>query len=272
MQYVIIRERSFSSITFYEILFTWKDECLQLNQNVERFKERILSKQYIPECNVEIIKVISQPFLCDEVSQHKIIHTNGIWLVANDCIAKGENVYEGIPAKAQFYDVEICEKDCDLIKKLFNKLNISMHYPLSLYHGTKNSLRKEIVKEGLKESFGMLGDAIYVGTFWKACRFASFDKTYHHQDGCIFKILAFVKEIQNYPFEHWKCDCCSSEISDHKSIWKLIHDGAHVNIGKERGQLKNEEWAVKEHLQFITHVAECEKYEYTPYKRNIKII
>lgn len=274
MNQVIVRERLFNYITFHEYLFIPLDGKLCICRDIERFKDRIISQTLIAEMNTVIIKVRSTGFPCDEITSDKLKKSSGIWIVSNDCVPKGENKFENIPGKAQFYDLEIMEKDANFILKLCSRVwPGSQAYPLSLYHGTAKIKREGIVHNGgLQETFGMLGDAVYLGTFWKASRFAAFDKKYHAQEGEVFRTLVFVKEFQEFPLEHWACFCCGLDISDHKGIWKLLFDGAHVNIGNMKGQLRNEEWAVKQRVQFITHVAGIQPYEYTPYKRNIKIV
>jgi len=274
MNQIIVRERLYNNISFHEFLFIPIDGKLYICKNVERFKERILTQSFIAEMNTVIIKVKSTAFPCDEISSEKLKNSNGVWIVPNDCMPKGENKFEKIAGKAQFYDIEICEKDASHILKLCSKVwPGSQTYPMSLYHGTSKNRREEIVHDGgLQETFGMLGDAVYLGTFWKASRFAAFDKNYHAQEGEVYRTLVFVKEFQEFPLEHWACFCCDLDISDHKGIWKLLFDGAHVNIGNTKGKLRNEEWAVKQRVQFITHVAGIQSYEYTPYKRNIKIV
>jgi len=274
MNQIIIRERVLDTFTFHEVLFIFEKDKLCICKNADRFKDRIISQTLIAEFNTTLIKVRSHGFFCDEITSDKIKKSNGIWLVANDCVPKGENKFENIPGRSQFYDMEIVDKDAAFITKLFDRVwPQSTSFPLSLYHGTMKVKREGIVHSGgLEESFGMLGDAVYLGTFWKASRFAAFDKKYHPQEGEVYRTLVFVKEFQQFPLEHWECFCCGLDISDHKGIWKLLFDGAHVNVGNKKGDLRNEEWAVKQRVQFITHVAGIQPYEYTPYKRNIKIV
>jgi hypothetical protein len=142
------------------------------------------------------------------------------------------------------------------------------------YHGTDAKNAESIEKEGLKESWGMLGKAVYVGSFWKSCRFACFNKLYHAQPGKVFRVFAFAKVIEHFPNETWQCLCspeCKKSSSDHLGIWQIMNDGAHVNVGNIKGDLKNEEWAFKERFIHVTSFAEIQPYEYSPFKRNILI-
>lgn len=122
----------------------------------------------------------------------------------------------------------------------------------------------------------MLGKAIYAANFWKACRFACFTKEYHDQEGVVLKILVFVNpdKFQTFPFIPWTCQCspeCKKSCSDHLGIWQIMYDGAHVKTGNEKGELKNEEWGIKERFVYITSYAEIKNYTFSPYKRNIEI-
>ena len=50
------------------------------------------------------------------------------------------------------------------------------------YHGTSKEAFKEIVHSELKCTFGMLGTGVYIGSFWKACRFAARDQVYQERE------------------------------------------------------------------------------------------
>lgn len=63
------------------------------------------------------------------------------------------------------------------------------------YHGTSKECFKQIVKSELKCTFGMLGTGIYVGSFWKACRFAARDQSYEiRSNPTVLRILWTCKE------------------------------------------------------------------------------
>lgn len=274
---MLVRERFLLNHKFYEFLFVYKDGKLVLSPWQTKFNGRVESHKFIAECNggEDLIIVKSQGFLKEEeTSYEKIENSQGIWLVPNDCIEKGEYSPEKVPGIAQFYGIEIDKLDCKRVLHMCNKLFINVSFPISAYHGTEKSNQSAIFKDGLKESFGMLGNAVYLGTFWKACRFACFTHDYFDRSGIVYRVLVFLKSFQEFPFESWKCECdnkCGGTMSDHSSLWKILHDGAHVSSGTEKGDLKNEEWAVKDRVVSLTHVAEIVPYHYNPLKRNIKI-
>ena len=274
---MLIRERYFQSQKFFEFLFVYKDGELVLSPWQSKFTGRVESHRIIPECNggEDLILVKSQTFdKEEEISHDKLENSQGIWIVPNDCIEKGEYTPGGIEGIAQFYDTVINKKDCKRVLHICDKLFININFPISAYHGTEKINQSQILKNGIQESYGMLGHAVYLGTFWKACRFACFTKDYFAQPGIVYRVLVFLKSFQEFPFESWECSCdakCGSSISDHLSTWKLSHDGAHVSQGTQKGDLKNEEWAVKDRVITLTHVAEIVPYHYNPLKRNIKI-
>ena len=278
---IICRERKWNDITFFEYLFEYDEKChnLKFARWNKRYENRIKENKIIHVNNNEIkfVTVNSTPFEMEEFTNYKIKNSQGIWLLSNDVLKKGENKFQEIEGKRSFFSLEICEKDAQLLELLLNKLNISLHFPMVCYHGTDSVFAEKIQKEGLKESWGMLGKAVYVGTFWKACRFACFDKEYHEQQGKVFRVLSFAQTIQNFPMDPitlWKCPCsedCNKHCSDHLGIWQIMNDGAHVEIGNEKGDLKNEEWAIKERFVFVTSYAEIQPYSYSPFKRNTQI-
>jgi len=278
---IICRNREWNDIHYKEFLFEYdiKTNLLKLAKWHPRFNKRILTKEeiIIDTINYKCVTVDSKAFDMEEFSSYKIKNTQGIWLVPNDIVKKGENKFEKIEGKRCFFDVAIQEEDAQILEVFFDKQKISKDFPMVAYHGTDLIHAKSIEKEGLKESWGMLGKAVYVGTFWKACRFACFDKQYHAQPGQVFRLYAFAKTFQHFPFDPeklWECPCsteCKKHCSDHLGIWQIMNDGAHVNIGNSKGNLKNEEWAFKERFVFLTSYAEIEPYTYNPFKRNIQI-
>jgi hypothetical protein len=50
------------------------------------------------------------------------------------------------------------------------------------YHGTSREAFCAIAASGFKSTFGMLGTGVYVGSFWKACRFAARDQLYQERE------------------------------------------------------------------------------------------
>jgi hypothetical protein len=58
------------------------------------------------------------------------------------------------------------------------------------YHGTSRELFSKISEGGLKCTYGMLGTGVYVGSFWKACRFACRGQDYVEKPNpTVFRVL-----------------------------------------------------------------------------------
>ena len=68
--------------------------------------------------------------------------------------------------------------------------------PRVVYHGTARENVRSIVSEGLRPTFGMVGLAVYFGTFWKAFRFATRTQTYEKRPGAMLRYYAFWRRVQ----------------------------------------------------------------------------
>ena len=156
-----------------------------------------------------------------------------VWLVGDDFTPRGGFKPENVEDKPVYFDTVISTTDS--LKVLRHKHDISqlLHCniePLALYHGSGADKRELIIKQGLKLSFGMLGDAVYLGTFFKACRYASRQQNYEFRnEGVIFRCLAFAlpTKTKQYPLQEYACTCkkCTEEksgfekVSDHFAQW-----------------------------------------------------
>jgi hypothetical protein len=114
-----------------------------------------------------------------------------------------------------------------------------------MYHGTAECNVDTIKASGLQPHAGMLGFGVYLGTFWKATRYACLTQSYKPQSGSVFRVFAFPTNLIELP-STWKCDCgcLTPEIADHKGALK--HD-IHLSQShlKRDGRVKNEEWVIK---------------------------
>jgi len=263
--------------TFYEFLFLpFTDDHLILklpNELPKRFENRILNKKQTKYFTLFHVK--SNAFENIEILSLKHIReSEGIWLCPNDVLKKSENLKEGIEGKRTFFSVEIDEESSKYLELFCNIQKISLDFPLCLYHGTKFTkiTRQSILTNGLQETNGMLGCGVYLGTFWKACRFAGFTKDYFNQEGEIYRVLCFPKLMETFPRIGWTCQCCQKNICDHAGLWRIIYDGVHVTSENEKGKLKNDEWAMKDRYILCTHTCNLQEYEYSPFKRNMKIV
>jgi len=219
-----------------------------------KFTNRILAstKDYIL---VESAR-FSHPVLATKSDMH------AVWITANDCVEKG--------GKPHCMSIPIHASACQSILSVSVILKDTP--PLVVYHGTAVTNVNAILKSGLQESFGMLGNAIYGANVWKATRFACFGQDYVRRAGALFRVLLFPATIAEFPRNEWSCTCerCKlkpcSVICDHLALWKDFHQIAHANVTPSKGEktrtghdkflLKNEEWAFsKAAPHTVTHYA-----------------
>lgn len=268
---IIYRKRDF----FYEYYLTPINNILCIPKiTPQKFDNRIQCFSIFKGYKCIEVKSNVQPF--SEINFHYLAHCEGVWIVADDTIKKGDFKPEGVEGKRQFFGMEIDEQ-CEIINLFDSFLNPTIKV-LSLYHGTNQENMSQIIQNGYKETEGMLGKGVYMGTFWKGARFACFDKKYVKRKGIITRNIVFgnIAELKE------KCDCnCDSKISDHLSIWRKNFDGLHCTKqeqstgigrdGKPKYLLKNDEWIVKSTNIILTHSAniEIKGESYEPLNRSI---
>lgn len=226
-----------------------------------RFEGRIIksfSIQVSSLCGNDVVPCVLVDSKAPGVMKQTLqdITANGVWACYQDTISRGsyagnENIVRGFPS---FFGLHIHPS---IYFKLYNGLseaylalglNIS-HEPYIVYHGTARSTVPEILKKGLKSSYGMLGQAIYFGTFWKAFRFATRTQDYTKRQGAILRLYAFWHKVHVRTLDSDYCNCAkciktrqtdSRRLADHDSLWASFGDAVHVVAG---GPLKNEEYA-----------------------------
>ena len=269
---VIYRKILLQDKWYYEFLFVPHKNILILPIKIpSKYMSRIIN---IQNNYVEVISTKNNVLL---VSKHSLLNSDGIWLLGNDCIGKGG--IEQIHNVTQFMSIPINLKDAQIVQE-FNK-SLEQLNVYSLYHGTHVKNIQSILRDGLDETYGMLGNGVYLGTFWKASRFACFSQTYEKQDGAIFRVIVH-GSIQNLPLENWKCECCDNIIADHASKWKTNYNGICANPtktnlinkdGKPKYLLRNEEWCVQKQNVQLSHYAliQSSNYQYDPLCRKIQI-
>jgi hypothetical protein len=240
------------NLSYFEYLVVPKDGKLVLPDDLPfRFNTRIES--YFENG----IVVQSIPHQKKIITRKGILEGNGVWIVADDCTKRGQ--YGDVDGIRQFMSVEIDE---DAAKKIKNHSDSQTSFkPLSLYHGTTPECIEKIFSFTICPSYGgMLGDAVYVGTFWKAVRFATMTQDYKHREGALLRVLVMARSVVDLPRPGWYCkceDCLSSrkinQIADHDGTFLNTFDCVHVNTCDK---LKNEEWALGPMCMFVvTHAA-----------------
>ena len=295
MVYIIYRKRNLKQVNFFEYFVVEEKEVNVLSLPLkipEKYKNRILgfsiffSKEKQEEIHCIEVKSITHNEIIkfDKNSCLK----NGCWIIANDCIGKGEFIPENIKNVVQYMNIEL--KQCEIIIEfdsfIMNQNFTNNHFlkVISVYHGTSEESFQSIQKLNyFKESYGMLGDGVYCGTIWKSSRFACFTQNYEKRKGIIIRCIAIcINDIYEYPNSVWVCPCCNSSVSDHFSNWKkMLFDGAHAKQctfsngtcrdGKPKYKLKNEEWIIKSSCLYPTSHAyiSIKEHHYNPTNRNL---
>jgi hypothetical protein len=209
------------------------------------------------------------------------IQKNGAWLAYHDVVPKGGPIG---PTVATFFGYPVSSL---LFRLLYNSIKdiyiflkpwtISAH-PFVVYHGTSRSNVKSILDNGLRPTQGMLGLAIYFGSFWKAFRFASLSQEYKKRPGAILRCYAF----WNTPYfirPGSMCSCvdCLKTIpvsgADHDGLWTSFADCVFL-YPWPGGPIKNEEYACKDSKKImIDSIGHCisQSEHHEPLDRNLTI-
>jgi hypothetical protein len=257
---IVARNRTYKRFKWKEYLVVSNNHVLILPQELpERYKNRILFQ------NNNYFEVDSKASLKPELySKSAILNGQGVWLVKDDFEPKGEFIPCKIPGKSQFMGISIDDKACQTITELNKESS-----PYSVYHGTATENISNILSQGLRETHGMLGKAIYGAAFWKACRYASLGQNYVFRNGSVLRILLFSTNTKVLPSEGEACSCClspSNSKADHFTTWKnngfdsvraLACSNA-VGVCKDGSSkyiLRNEEWGFSSDAIIITHYA-----------------
>ena len=223
---------------------------------VARFEGRIL-KAYELSGQIRLCAVSSAAPQSIQKRTAADIQKDGFWAVYHDSVPKGGPigpsvaVVFGIPVAVRVHTMlyhGIVEA-YKAVQDIWPDVSVE-HDPWATYHGTAKSSMASIMKEGLKPSFGMLGHAVYLGTFWKAFRFATLTQDYQKRPGAIIRILCFWTKKLGYrtrlndPCRCIKCGSRGSPLADHDGLWHKIFGHVAVwAIPYVGGPIKNEEYA-----------------------------
>jgi len=308
---VYLRFRKVKVYTFLEFYLEYNKDLLKLpTTNVLRFQSRVQKeyntqvRQWGPDfclgsSGIQSIHGVTQyETLENPIDLHvrlvqseyqgiakrtrKDIETNGTWVTYNDTFPKGGPLG---PYVASFFGVHIDPMIHRLLYKwtlqdiyAFFDLDIE-HDPQVLYHGTSKELMPSILANGLQPSFGMLGKAIYFGSFWKAFRFATLTQDYRRRLGSILRVYVFWTSTHILTKASGPCTCepCKDKfqyLSDHKALWSLFGDSVHA-YPYEGGPIKNEEFACldnsKVSIDSIAY-AESQTETHEPFCRTLQIL
>lgn len=218
---------------------------------------------------------------------HSDIIKNGTWASYHDVVPKGGPVG---PCVATYFGLNV---DPLLYRLLYHSMSqiwaalkiewptINAH-PFVVYHGTARSAVKSILDNGLRATDGMLGHAIYFGSFWKAFRFATLTQDYKKRPGAILRCYAFWTLPYFMPQDK-ACACkkCVGSALGALGSLGIDHDGRWQSLAEcvflypwPSGPIKNEEYACIDAKKImIDSVGHCEASteHHEPLRRDLVI-
>ena len=246
---------------------------------------------YGPAVPVRVIPVNSQAPPGAIKRTHDDLLANGAWAVYLDLVPKGGPLG---PAVANYYGLPVDPKLHLLLYTAMRDVYATVatlwpqvsyaSEPFVVYHGTARAAVKTILQEGLKPSFGMLGTAVYVGSFWKSFRFATLTQDYKRRPGAILRLYAFWR----FPYlktlaisDRCKCARCGppvpdsvAKLCDHAAGWSALSKAVMV-FPVPGGPIKNEEYATIDPstllIESVGH-AEASTEHHEPFNRCLHIL
>jgi hypothetical protein len=166
-------------LSYWEILVVYTQDKWEFPQALpEKYEARITDKKDVGQDKVIWVSSSrhSKPsFTC------KNLLTSGLWVCQADFKSWG-----GVPPAAF---------GASLPPFRMNDLSLESwatptSTPRVAYHGTSREFFHSISSEGLRCTYGMLGDGVYIGSFWKACRFACRGQDYAAKPNpIVFRVL-----------------------------------------------------------------------------------
>jgi hypothetical protein len=233
----------------------------------DRFAER-----YKSEGDFHIIHSI--PFEKSELFTSAFFKS-GIWITQQDTRPLGgvDATVFGVPLHAEIH--EAFDKICAHFR----------HLPRVFvgYHGTSMDAWQKIRSTTLLPSRGQLGTGIYVGSFWKACRFAIRDQHYAlRTNPVVMRVLWTADSIMPFPSVVCTCSECilkteeKAAVCCHEKTWTHLDAGflKPYKFSDGKWATRNEEWVLspscllKMSLAVGIDTSNIEKH-YDPLQRNI---
>lgn len=236
-----------------------------------------------------VLHVSSSPFEIPTLVSLHSLATDGIWITEDDTVPRGgvDARIFGIPMDAEVAGawLVVPQEPC---KRGPWRIRVG-------YHGTDSISMSSIARDNqLRPSFGQLGTGVYVGSFWKACRFAVRDQNYNVKpQPCVLRVLWLCDESKQLVFPRKSpCRCkrlCETKSEDEASACGHELDWQ-TDLPWQSGQLvpsrfrngrwitRNEEWvcppSAVQRLQQVAFVdvASVDGPHYNPVQRNIRIL
>jgi hypothetical protein len=193
---------------------------------------------------------------------------NGFWITQDDLTVRGgTRTVFGVPLDDIAWPLE--------------SSNVKVSY-----HGTAAENLDSIRKTSLRETFGQMGTGVYVGSFWKACRFAGRDQSYQfRKNPLVLRILCLRANMISFPrLEECTCELCELKTREQRRAaghtLHFVDTCAELRIGQfSTGKwiTQNEEWVIPQ--SFILRISEgvelktesLARPNYDPLQRNIEI-
>lgn len=235
-----------------------------------RYLHRVYART---ECRgAEVVLVHSSVFPTPSLLDRESIARSGVWIVAADAIPAGEVREEGVVAQCSVFGLQLAES-YEALAAVCSSVSAPRPQPnLVLYHGSSSSNWTSIAAAGLRPSKGMLGMGVYLGSFWKATRFAARTQDYQLRDegGSISRVYVFAPFLlampaRETPAYFCPCDECAALIkhgspasmerlahTDHESRWAadeacdgLFLEPRRCATDTRRWIVRNAEWCVR---------------------------
>jgi len=233
-------------------------------------------------------QVLSTPFDTMTPANITSFKSHGMWITEDDTRPRGN-------VSARVFGIPLSASVCSGWLAIPTVVSKSGPWRVCVgYHGTDASVLPSIFTHSLSPSLGQLGMGVYVGSFWKACRFAVRDQEYaFRKDPVVIRVLWLCDTQKQLVFPRKSpCRCASfcARKSDEKrracghdifwptqDVWQSgflppcqFSDGKWIT--------RNEEWVMPssalERLQQVVRIdlASVNGPHYDPEQRNIEIL
>jgi hypothetical protein len=233
-------------------------------------------------------EVLSTPFDTITPACRVSFEAHGMWITEDDTVPKGN-------VDARVFGIPLSSDVCAAWSAVPVEASKAGAWRVRVgYHGTDVSALPSICTNSLKPSLGQLGFGVYVGSFWKACRFAVRDQDYSFRSNPVVVRVLWLCNTQKQLVFPQKSPCPCSTFCALKSEEKRRACGHELHwLTEERWQngflppsqfsdgkwiTRNEEWVMPtsalERLQQVVriNVESVNGPNYDPEQRNIEII
>jgi len=218
----------------------------------------------------EVILVQSAAFELPLLLNATSLRLNGLWIVPADARPAGGIPEDGVQDLVRVFGLELLPSEHEL-RQVCALASSGSPPDCVLYHGTSLDAWAGIQQHGLMASKGMLGTGVYLGSFWKATRFAARTQDYtlrRQGEACIARVYCFCPQLQDWSEKatSYECACeeCTSArlrggaalerstFTDHESRWAFDASCSGVFMPTRKSSIdanlwivRNAEWCVR---------------------------